>query len=57
MRTDERIAELFPDRGPRPPDTVVADPDAPQQAPPFGQTLGHPENGYFDRELEGQSDG
>lgn len=28
-RTDETIAQLFPGRGERPPDTVTVDPDAP----------------------------
>lgn len=36
-RTDETIAEQFPDRGERPPDTVVVDTDA----PPSPNT-GHP---------------
>ena len=37
-RTDETIEELFPDRGPRPPDTVVVNPDA-EPAP----NTGHPQ--------------
>lgn len=28
-RTDETIAEKYPERGERPPDVVVVDPDAP----------------------------
>ena len=58
MRTDERIAELFPDRGPRPPDTVTPRADAPAQEPERGNTLGHPDHGYFDQESEqGTADG
>ena len=52
MRTDERIAELFPDRGPRPPDTVTPHPDAPTPAATGVNTLGHPDHGYFDQDPE-----